>query len=83
MNLRRIIMQEKCDWGCEHQKCSKRCDQICDIEPCIEPCKKSLKCGHACIGFCGDPCPPLCRLCNKEELTEFCLSGNEDSPDAR
>ena len=77
------MFQEKCDWGCEHRKCSKRCGEVCDIEPCTEPCKKLLKCNHPCVGFCGDPCPPLCRICNEKELVEFVLSGNEDSPDAR
>lgn len=42
-----------------------------------------LKCGHQCIGFCGDPCPPLCRDCNHDELTDFVLLGYEDDDDAR
>ncbi|OXU25033.1 hypothetical protein TSAR_011075 [Trichomalopsis sarcophagae] len=74
--------KEKCDWGCEHRRCSKQCSEPCNIEPCNEPCKKRLRCGHPCVGFCGDPCPPLCRICNKDDLTEL-FFGNEDEEDAR
>ncbi|XP_014223763.2 NFX1-type zinc finger-containing protein 1-like [Trichogramma pretiosum] len=77
-----VTCKEECDWGCEHRKCSKKCGDLCDVEPCMVPCKKILKCGHPCVGFCGDPCPPLCRLCNSEELTTI-VFGNEDEPDAR
>lgn len=28
-------------------------------------------------------CPPLCRICHKEQLTEFILYGNEEEDDAR
>ena len=55
---------------------------MCDRDPCDEPCPKKLKCGHECVGFCGEPCPPLCRHCDKEELTEI-FFGNEDDEDAR
>lgn len=41
---------------------------------------KKLKCGHSCIGFCGEPCPPLCRIFNPE-ITEI-LFGREDEPNA-
>ncbi|PSN32629.1 hypothetical protein C0J52_22378 [Blattella germanica] len=51
-------------------------------EPCTEPCDLLLKCNHPCIGFCGETCPPLCRVCNKDEVTEI-FFGNEDEPDAR
>jgi len=51
--------------------------------PCEEPCKEKLKCGHDCISFCGEPCPPQCRICNKKELTEFVLYGFEEDEDAR
>ena len=36
-----------------------------------------------CVGLCGEQCPPLCRVCDYPELTEFCLSGNEEDDDAR
>ena len=41
-----------------------------------------MKCGHECIGFCGEPCPPKCLTCNKKELTEI-FFGTEDEPNAR
>ena len=55
----------------------------CDRPPCNEPCKEKLPCGHSCVGLCGEQCPPLCRVCDYPELTEFCLSGNEEDDDAR
>lgn len=55
---------------------------MCDREPCYESCKLKLQCGHECIGFCGEPCPPLCRICQKDEVTTI-IFGNEDEPDAR
>ncbi|GLH02045.1 Regulator of nonsense transcripts 1 homolog [Gryllus bimaculatus] len=74
--------QERCNWNCEHLRCNKKCHEMCDREPCYEPCKKKLKCGHDCIGFCGDFCPPLCRTCDEEEVTEV-FFGNEDNENAR
>ncbi|CAH0548136.1 unnamed protein product, partial [Brassicogethes aeneus] len=71
-----------CDRNCDHQQCAKKCGEICTVPPCEEPCDKRLKCGHPCVGFCGDPCPTLCRICDQEELTEI-FFGDEDEPDAR
>ncbi|PNF18207.1 hypothetical protein B7P43_G18049, partial [Cryptotermes secundus] len=76
-----IQCKEPCDWACVHLRCSKLCFQLCDREPCNEPCKKLLPCGHPCIGFCGERCPPLCRICDKDEVTEV-FFGTEDEPDA-
>lgn len=73
---------EKCEWECPHLKCTLKCNEICDREPCYEPCTLNLKCGHECIGFCGEPCPPLCRICQEEEVTTI-VFGNEDEPNAR
>ncbi|XP_048505861.1 NFX1-type zinc finger-containing protein 1-like isoform X3 [Athalia rosae] len=75
--------KEKCFWNCKHRKCNKFCYELCEIEPCNEPCEKRLKCKHPCIGFCGEPCPPLCRICDKEALIEEFFLGEEDEPDAR
>ncbi|XP_017477675.1 PREDICTED: NFX1-type zinc finger-containing protein 1-like isoform X2 [Rhagoletis zephyria] len=77
-----VPCKEKCTRGCKHRQCSKLCSELCDIEPCNEPCQNLLKCEHPCVGLCGDPCPPLCRICDKEELTEV-FFGDEDEPDAR
>ncbi|XP_014212352.1 NFX1-type zinc finger-containing protein 1-like [Copidosoma floridanum] len=77
-----VPCREKCQRSCKHKTCSKRCHELCDIEPCNEPCAKKLRCNHPCIGFCGEPCPSKCRICNKAELSEIFL-GNEDDPNAR
>lgn len=74
--------KEPCKRECEHQKCEKRCGQICNIPPCYQYCKELLQCHHPCVGFCGDPCPVLCRVCDHDELTEIFL-GNEDEENAR
>jgi hypothetical protein len=73
--------KEECTRKCDHQTCTNYCGDICSVPPCEENCKKTLKCGHQCIGFCGDPCPPKCLICDKEELTEV-FFGSEDE-DAR
>ncbi len=46
------------------------------------PCTKLLKCGHQCIGLCGEICPSKCRECDKEEVQKI-LFGTEDDEDAR
>lgn len=71
-----------CGWGCKHRKCTKLCWEPCDREACDEPCRKTLKCNHPCIGFCGEPCPKICRVCDADEVKEL-VFGNEASPHAR
>lgn len=74
---------EDCEWQCEHYKCDLICSTPCDRPRCNEPCKKVIsKCQHPCIGLCGEPCPKLCRICDKNEVTEI-VWGTEDDPDAR
>lgn len=74
--------KESCMRRCKHQKCERKCGEICNVSPCTRPCDKKLpKCGHRCVGFCGYPCPILCRICDNDELTETFL-GNEDNEDA-
>lgn len=73
-----LCIQETCEWGCKHFRCGKQCGKKCGRKPCDQPCTKKLKCGHDCVGFCGDPCPPLCRVCDLEELTEFFQLGKVD-----
>jgi tetratricopeptide (TPR) repeat protein len=34
---------------------------------CNQPCGKMLKCKHACLGLCGEVCPPLCVKCMAEK----------------
>ncbi|XP_037051302.1 NFX1-type zinc finger-containing protein 1-like isoform X2 [Bradysia coprophila] len=78
-----FICKERCSWQCKHVRCKNLCGEMCDRGPCNEPCDKKLRCGHACIGFCGEMCPPLCRICDLAELTEFQLLFTEDEEDAR
>ncbi|XP_008187018.2 NFX1-type zinc finger-containing protein 1 [Acyrthosiphon pisum] len=77
-----VPCQEPCVWKCKHFKCTKVCSDDCDRPPCYAPCQKKLKCKHKCIGFCGETCPPLCRVCDEAEVTNI-VFGYEDEPDAR
>ncbi|XP_020917777.1 NFX1-type zinc finger-containing protein 1 [Exaiptasia diaphana] len=72
----------KCKWQCKHYKCSKPCSETCDRPRCNKGCRKKLRCGHRCIGMCGEPCPKKCRVCNKDEVNKI-VFGNEDKPYAR
>ena len=76
--------QEPCTWQCKHKKCEKMCLEIFDRRSCNFQCRKKLSCdkNHRCVGLCGEKCPKLCRVCNKEELTEI-FFGTEDKPRAR
>ncbi|XP_064640121.1 NFX1-type zinc finger-containing protein 1-like [Lineus longissimus] len=77
-----IPCNEHCQWSCPHYQCNKVCHELCDRPRCDQPCLRRLRCRHFCIGLCGEPCPKLCRECNKDEVTEV-LFGDEDEPDAR
>ncbi|CAI6345463.1 unnamed protein product [Macrosiphum euphorbiae] len=77
-----VPCEEKCEWKCPHLKCTRKCYEICNRKPCYKPCTLKLICGHECIGFCGEPCPPLCRICQRVEVTTI-VFGNEDDPNAR
>ena len=77
-----VPCREPCKWECIHYKCTKKCGEKCNRPRCDKPCYKALKCGHPCIGLCGEDCPSLCRICNKDEVTEV-FFGTEDKADAR
>ena len=63
--------------------CDKLCWEPCERPPCNEPCQQTLKkCGHPCIGLCGEPCPTKCRICDKDEVEEI-FFGTEEEPEAR
>ena len=78
-----LCLKELCQWSCEHKTCTKKCGEPCNRPRCNEPCKKILPCTHNCAGLCGEICPQLCRVCDKDKLTEFILLGNEDDDDAK
>uniref|UniRef100_H2YV56 Uncharacterized protein n=1 Tax=Ciona savignyi TaxID=51511 RepID=H2YV56_CIOSA len=71
-----------CTWSCPHLKCTKLCGEACDRSPCNEHCTKILKCGHSCIGLCGEPCPKLCRVCDKQVVAKS-LTEDESLATAR
>ena len=73
---------EPCPWICKHHECRKLCHEQCDRPRCRHGCKKRLKCGHTCIGVCGEPCPDKCRVCAYKEVCEV-FFGTEDEPDAK
>ena len=77
-----VPCMEMCTWKCRHYTCTKRCSEPCNRPPCNQACTRKLKCGHRCIGLCGEPCPKYCRNCNKDVVTEL-FFGNEDHKDAR
>lgn len=58
------------------------CGELCSRNPCNKPCRLFLKCGHRCIGFCGEPCPQECRVCDSDAVKEI-FFGTEDDDDAR
>ena len=59
---------EPCAWVCEHYQCTQPCHAPCNRPRCDKRCTKILKCGHQCVGVCGEKCPPLCRNCNRGKL---------------
>ena len=30
-----------------------------------------LACQHPCVGFCGEPCPKLCRVCDEKKIKKL------------
>lgn len=60
-----------CSWRCPHYDCSLLCHEICDRPRCAFPCPKKLQCKHECSGFCGEPCPPCCLLCDSKTLQVY------------
>jgi superfamily I DNA and/or RNA helicase len=75
--------KEKCGNKCPHDRyCDKLCYELCAISPCDERCSLIMKCGHQCIGLCGEECPSLCRTCDPNNNAFDILFGNEDDPDA-
>ena len=80
-----IDCREVCNLGCEHSRCSKLCCEPCDFTPCSQPCPLPLpRCGHPCLGLCGEVCPRICRICRprfKESISMMRL--HEFEPEDR
>uniref|UniRef100_A0A8C8S3M7 Zinc finger NFX1-type containing 1 n=1 Tax=Pelusios castaneus TaxID=367368 RepID=A0A8C8S3M7_9SAUR len=76
-----ISCVEPCEWRCQHYLCTKLCCEPCNRPRCDVPCTKVLRCGHPCIGLCGEPCPKKCRVCHHDEVTQI-FFGYEDEPNA-
>ena len=77
-----VPCREPCQWKCKHFKCTAKCGDICNRPKCNVSCQNILRCGHQCIGLCGEECPKLCRFCNEEEVCEI-FFGNEDEEGAQ
>ena len=77
-----VPCMEACQWRCKHFKCNRKCGEMCNRPRCNSPCTKRLKCGHPCIGLCGEKCPNLCRICNNAVVTGI-FFGTENEHDAR
>ena len=72
-----------CGRECEHQRCTRTCGVPCDCKPCDEPCRKKLACTHDCTGLCGEKCPDVCRICNRDNFNDKIplIFGTEDVED--
>ena len=68
-----------CALSCPHVQCNNLCNENCDKPFCDESCPKRLRCGHPCIGFCGEICPTLCRVCNPREIAAIAPKGEQNS----
>ncbi|CAL8071440.1 unnamed protein product [Orchesella dallaii] len=79
-----LTCDEPCTYRCDHSACTKKCSEVCDKKLCYEPCQVVLKCGHPCIGFCGEICPPFCKVCDPEKIQDdpFCQKTEVD-PNSR
>ncbi|KAH7439976.1 hypothetical protein KP509_04G085400 [Ceratopteris richardii] len=73
-----VPCMETCAWRCEHHACHLLCHKICKRPVCNVPCRKLLRCGHPCLGFCGEPCPFICRMCTPQYKDTISLMTMED-----
>eukprot|EP00897_Mesotaenium_endlicherianum_P010724 jgi/Mesen1/9680/ME000680S09086 len=58
--------REPCSWRCAHFTCEHLCHEACTRPRCDAPCTRRLRCGHPCIGLCGEMCPTKCRTCHPD-----------------
>ncbi|XP_039261961.2 NFX1-type zinc finger-containing protein 1-like [Styela clava] len=73
-----IPCQEPCTWECQHYKCRHLCGELCDRPRCNMPCEKKLKCGHDCIGICGEKCIDVCKFCNEKKYKNLLPASDGD-----
>ncbi|CAF1425706.1 unnamed protein product, partial [Adineta steineri] len=73
--------RKPCMYRCKHLRCTRLCSEPCNRGPCNKRCDRKLKCGHYCIGICGEPCPKQCRICDKSVVQEI-FFGSENKPNA-
>jgi len=66
-----------CRWRCEHYRCTRKCFESCNRQRCYHPCPRINKCGHQCIGVCGEPCPQICNICDDEKFSQLYVSLNK------
>ncbi|EFO84345.1 hypothetical protein CRE_20452 [Caenorhabditis remanei] len=62
-----VMCISTCANKCIHRSCTMRCYEECNVKPCSEACTLKLKCGHACLGMCGEKCPTICGTCQRAE----------------
>lgn len=74
--------RQPCTWSCRHGNCNNLCGEECERLPCNAPCPKTLRCGHRCIGLCGENCPTLCAICNTKSLSIKSADGRANNTEA-
>ncbi|RHZ83153.1 hypothetical protein Glove_99g360 [Diversispora epigaea] len=66
------VCAEGCGWSCNHKgtTCEVSCGVPCNRLPCNEQCSKLLRCGHQCMGLCGENCPSqiYCTICASDDI---------------
>eukprot|EP00347_Sterkiella_histriomuscorum_P021254 403334658 len=78
-----VLCMDQCEIKCQHFECKRKCSQPCDKKLCQSRCSKNLKCGHRCVGLCGDICPKVCRLCQPNHEAFEIFFGTEDEDTAK
>ncbi|ELU17905.1 hypothetical protein CAPTEDRAFT_193995 [Capitella teleta] len=72
-----LSCRKPCEWNCQHLRCDLSCWEPCKRLPCNNPCPKYLTCGHHCSGFCGEECPPVCKICHSSHYQQITQGKNE------
>ncbi|RHZ48435.1 hypothetical protein Glove_551g8 [Diversispora epigaea] len=67
------VCAEECNWYCKHEGiCGVSCGVPCNRLPCNKQCSKLLRCGHQCVGICGEECPSpkYCIICASDDVKD-------------